>query len=142
MGLQSKPHSVIESKKQDRPRRASECSTNASSSLSSGSDTEDGATDKSGEKRCGKFMCPHCKVQFPNAEALDQHDCCMDMPPEVDIQFVGVNTSGQFQCRDCNQSFDTEKALSLHCQFIHSQHVSQNGYTLVYEFDQSKHIDA
>jgi hypothetical protein len=125
--LQDKPFNtaelqlVIESGKQGQPRRDSECSTNASASVSSGSDTEDGITNKSGLKYRGPEI---------------------DAPIEIDDQFVGVNVSGRFQCPDCNQKFDTENAMSLHCKFIHSRHISQSGYTLVYEFDQNRAVDA
>ena len=142
------PLGVIECGKQDRPRAGSKCSTSCASSVSDkeGSDTE------SGVKLCGKFMCPHCKVQFPNRESLDQHDKCMDMPAEVGDAFrsgngtilsVGVKLSGEFHCPDCSQRFDTEKAMSMHCKFIHDGGSLMNaGYTLIYEFDKSKDIDA
>jgi len=126
--LQDKPFNtaelqlVIESGKQGQPRRDSECSTNASASVSSGSDTEDGITNKSGLKYRGEFFT--------------------EKPPEIYAQFVGVNVSGRFQCPDCNQKFDTENAMTLHCKFIHSHHISQDGYTLVYEFDQNRKVDA
>merc|ERR1719384_1838252 len=35
------------------------------------------------------------------------------------IQNVGVRMAGDFQCPDCRQKFDTEKAKSLHWKFIH-----------------------
>jgi hypothetical protein len=124
----------------------SECSTKASSfsNLSAFADaknTEDTDDDKVARTSSTEFMCPHCKVPFTDAEALGQHDKCMNMPT-VDKKYQGVNIAGEFSCQHCNQRFDTEKALTLHCKFIHSQHESQHGYTLVYEFNEHSKISA
>jgi len=32
---------------------------------------------------------------------------------------VGIKTTGAFQCPDCRQKFDSEKAKQLHWKFIH-----------------------
>ncbi len=32
---------------------------------------------------------------------------------------VGIKTDGKFQCSECRQKFDTEKAKQLHWKFIH-----------------------
>jgi len=32
---------------------------------------------------------------------------------------VGIKTNGTFQCPDCRQKFDSEKARDLHWKFIH-----------------------
>jgi len=135
--LQGKPFLAIESQKQDQPGYASECSTNGSDNASSDSEAECGIIDETVVKVRGEFMCPHCRVDFPSADALDQHDQCMDMPSDVEGA-VGVNINGKFQCPDCNQTFDSEKALILHSKFIHDGAVFNDGYTLVYEFDKSE----
>lgn len=153
------PPSVIECGKQQR-LRVSTCSTAASADSSSGSDfggsdtaeSGDGTIDRSCVNLSSKFRCPHCCQQFETEEALYQHDKCMNMPSEVvdscssgngTILSVGVKLSGKIQCPDCSQKFDTVKALSLHCKFIHERGSLMNvGYTLVYEFKGSKHIDA
>merc|ERR1719215_2436814 len=137
-----------EPRKVNRAERGSETSTDGSAD--SGSDSDDtvmseGAKGaKIGGKFCNEFMCPHCRINFSNAESLDRHDKCMDMPSDVAPLFVGANVSGGFHCADCSQKFDTERALSLHCKFMHdSTNVAtakDAGYTLVYEFDQSKLI--
>merc|ERR1712039_821966 len=112
-----------EPRKVNRLGRGSEASTDGSAE--SGTDSDDtvmseGATGvKNSMNFCKKFMCPHCRIQFPDAEALDRHDKCMDMPSDVAPLFVGANVSGGFHCVDCSQKFDTDRALKLHCKFMH-----------------------
>ena len=52
--------------------------------------------------------------------------------------------SGKIQCPECDQKFDSEKAVNLHSKFIHqSNGVSpiNAGYELRYEFDRSQLIE-
>merc|ERR1712137_677087 len=35
------------------------------------------------------------------------------------VENVGIKMTGSFQCPDCRQKFDTEKAKQLHWKFIH-----------------------
>jgi hypothetical protein len=103
------------------------------------------------DKHSGMFHCPHCNKKFATAEALYQHDNCMDMPSEVGDAFrsgngsiaaVGMKLSGMVPCLHCNQKFDTEQALSLHCKFIHDGAIFNVGYALTYDFNDGKRIDA
>jgi len=113
---------------------------------------ESGALQKLPDKYSGMFHCPHCCKKFGTAEALYQHDNCMDMPSELGDAFksgngtidsVGMKLSGKVPCLHCNQKFDTEQALSLHCKFIHDGVSMMNvGYSLSYDFKDSKRIDA
>jgi len=113
---------------------------------------ESSALQKLPDKYSGMFHCPHCCKKFATAEALYQHDNCMDMPSEVGdvfksgngtIDSVGMKLSGKVLCLHCNQKFDTEKALSLHCKFIHDGVSMMNvGYELTYDFNDSNRIDA
>jgi len=110
------------------------------------------ALQKLPNKKSGMFHCPHCCKQFRTAEALYEHDNCMDMPSEVGDAFrsgngtidsVGMKLSGKVPCLHCNQKFDTAQALSMHCKFIHDQVSDMNvGYALSYEFNETKRIDA
>jgi len=152
------PLGVIECGKQDLPRVGSTCSTYCASSASDkeGSDTE------SSVKLCGKSESekqdrPQCSTDASandterfeggnvdrNEKKLDMK--CMGMGI-VEDAFVGANISGQFRCSDCSQVFDTDKALSLHCKFMHdsgnASTAKDAGYTLIYEFDHSKLIDS
>merc|ERR1711957_606404 len=70
-----------------------------------------------------------------------QHDECMNRTT-IDKKHEGVNVAGKFGCHECNQIFDTERAVKLHCKFMHSHHESQNGYSLVYEFNAHDKVDA
>lgn len=145
------PLGVIESGKQDRRDSIDTASTAASADSSLGSESEESDTDNRGVKLSGtKFPCPHCFQKFETEGELYQHDKCMVMPSEMvdaaksgngTVISVGLKLDGKIQCPDCNQKFDTEKSLSMHCKFIHAQESLMNvGYTLVYEFDKSKHV--
>jgi len=35
------------------------------------------------------------------------------------IENVGIKLTGSFQCKECRQRFETQKALDLHWKFIH-----------------------
>ena len=35
------------------------------------------------------------------------------------VENIGIRIAGQFQCPDCRQKFDTEKAKQIHWKFIH-----------------------
>jgi len=35
------------------------------------------------------------------------------------VENVGIKMTGSFQCPECRQKFDTEKAKQLHWKFIH-----------------------
>lgn len=35
------------------------------------------------------------------------------------VENVGIRIDGEFQCRDCRQKFESERALQLHWKFIH-----------------------
>jgi hypothetical protein len=113
---------------------------------------ESGELQKLPDKRSGMFHCPHCSNKFETAEALYEHDNCMNMPSEVadaarsgngTIASVGMKLSGKVPCLHCNQKFDTEQALRMHCKFIHDRVSGMNeGYALTYDFNDSKRIDA
>jgi len=113
---------------------------------------ESGELQKLPDQHSGMFHCPHCNKKFLTAEALYQHDNCMDMPSELAAAFrsgngtiasVGMKLSGKVPCLHCNQKFDTEKALSMHCKFIHDGVSMMNvGYSLSYDFNDGKRIDA
>ena len=59
------------------------------------------------------------------------------------IESVGVVLCGEFHCTDCNQKFASEKALTMHCKFMHQggQAAMNVGYTLVYEFAANKDVE-
>jgi uncharacterized Zn-finger protein len=133
---------------------SSDKSLDTTSEVSDAADLGDSTIVKADVMRSGNFQCPHCSGQFETEKAmhLSCRDKCMKMPTEVSdgcksgdgsILSVGVKLSGKIQCPDCSQKFDTEKALNLHCKFIHDAASSINvGYVLEYEFNGARKVGA
>jgi len=106
------------------------------------------------DNKNGQFQCPHCCRKFDTHEDLQNHPICFAQPEILEntafksgngsIAAVGLNLSGKIQCPSCSQKFDSERALKMHCKFIHADDggVLMNvGYQLVYEFAESKNVD-
>jgi len=83
------------------------------SAFTDAEDTEDKDTDddKVATTSSSEIMCPHCKMSFPDAEALGRHDKCMNMPT-VDKKYKGVNFAGDFR-RDCGRLSTGPRPVSL-----------------------------
>ena len=47
--------------------------------------------------------------------------CCSPCVQSGDgtVENVGIKLTGSFQCKECRQRFETQKALDLHWKFIH-----------------------
>merc|ERR1712028_133903 len=53
------------------------------------------------------------------------------------VENVGIKMSGSFQCPECRQKFDTEKAKQLHWKFIHDPNRHQEDWA---HHHPSKHV--
>jgi len=116
------------------------------------------------------FQCPDCTLKYATDKALSMHHvhfhqgwdaphddaaCILDAaarqnPTQTeDIAMAksvaemcegGMNLPVKFPCPHCSQKYDTERALSMHCRWIHPpEGESMNeGYTLSYDFDKSQ----
>jgi hypothetical protein len=70
-------------------------------------------------KRSDRSSKDKAKIAQGIAEYLSKLRADAAKSGDGSVENVGIKTGGKFQCPECQQKFDTEKAKQLHWKFIH-----------------------